>query len=384
MRKIKKIIPLCFVLTFSAAGFAHAASPEFARTEEEWVKLRDNTLEYNEIAGLIEEYNPAVQKDLLDLDDFIKKYGRTNEKIAKKYRDLTDELEESISYPDIKDPSYATIMMSIISNESQIETLRNNADSLLEDSKIKHITIEKAKASLIKKAQENRISIDLLKKDHEIAELSLKQLENQLYSTKVKELAGMAINTDIAKIENNIENSKNNLITIKNNENKIRKELLIMTGWRQDASANITDLPFLNINEIRQLSIYDDSIKAIENNYDLKILKRKLENANETKTIGNLENEIKTQKETILTNINTSFNELQTKIMSYEYLQNQLNTQKQNHSLNEKRYNLGLCSLNELRNSEITLKNAELTLDKTKIELFQIYENYKMMINGLI
>ena len=245
-------------------------------------------------------------------------------------------------------------------------------------------TIEKAKASLVKKAQENRITIDSLKKDYEIAEITVKQLENQLASTEAKVLAGIATYADVIKLKNNIESAKNNLISIKNNENKTRKELLIMTGWRQDASAEITDLPLLNIDEINQLSISNDSIKAIENNYDLKILKRKLENANENKTIGTLENEIKTQKETVLTSVNTSFNELQTKVMSYEYSQNQFNTQKQSHSLNKRKYNLGLCSLNELKDSEITLKNAELTLEKTKIELFKAYENYKTIVNGLI
>ena len=40
-----------------------ASSPEFARTAEEWAALKDNKLEYREIGGLVEEYNPTVQQN---------------------------------------------------------------------------------------------------------------------------------------------------------------------------------------------------------------------------------------------------------------------------------------------------------------------------------
>ena len=36
----------------SASNIAYATSPPFARTDEEWARLRDNKLEYEEIPGL--------------------------------------------------------------------------------------------------------------------------------------------------------------------------------------------------------------------------------------------------------------------------------------------------------------------------------------------
>ena len=48
-------------VSVSAALPAYASSPEFARSAEEWAALKDNKIEYWEIEGLIQEYNPTVQ-----------------------------------------------------------------------------------------------------------------------------------------------------------------------------------------------------------------------------------------------------------------------------------------------------------------------------------
>ena len=64
MKKWKQISACCLAAVLAAAaptGTAWAGSPEFARSAEEWAKLRDNVMEYDELAGLIHEYNVTVQ-----------------------------------------------------------------------------------------------------------------------------------------------------------------------------------------------------------------------------------------------------------------------------------------------------------------------------------
>ena len=52
-------------------------SPEFAYSQDKWASLRDNVLEYNEIADLIHEYNPTVRSNRFSYND-------------QKNKDLTD------------------------------------------------------------------------------------------------------------------------------------------------------------------------------------------------------------------------------------------------------------------------------------------------------
>ena len=61
MKGYKKITALtaAAVLCALAPVQALAASPEFARDEATWARLRDNVMEYDELEMLVEEYNPT-------------------------------------------------------------------------------------------------------------------------------------------------------------------------------------------------------------------------------------------------------------------------------------------------------------------------------------
>ena len=49
---------------------ALADSPPFAYSEEKWASLRDNKLEFDEIADLIHEYNSTVKKNAIEYQDY--------------------------------------------------------------------------------------------------------------------------------------------------------------------------------------------------------------------------------------------------------------------------------------------------------------------------
>ena len=61
MKHYKRIVSLtaAALLAVSAPVQALAASPEFARDEATWARLRDNVMEYDELPMLVEEYNPS-------------------------------------------------------------------------------------------------------------------------------------------------------------------------------------------------------------------------------------------------------------------------------------------------------------------------------------
>ncbi|HJC07206.1 MAG TPA: hypothetical protein H9704_13865, partial [Candidatus Enterocloster excrementipullorum] len=46
-----------------APNYNQDLSPEFAYSEDKWASLRDNVMEYDELADLIHEYNPTVRSN---------------------------------------------------------------------------------------------------------------------------------------------------------------------------------------------------------------------------------------------------------------------------------------------------------------------------------
>ena len=49
---------------------ALAGSPEFAYTAEKWASLRDDKLEFEEIADLVHEYNNTVIQNQIEYQDY--------------------------------------------------------------------------------------------------------------------------------------------------------------------------------------------------------------------------------------------------------------------------------------------------------------------------
>ena len=60
---------VCTAACIFTAPVSALASPEFARSAEEWARLRDNKLEWDEIDGLVNEYNSVVINNNIDLQD---------------------------------------------------------------------------------------------------------------------------------------------------------------------------------------------------------------------------------------------------------------------------------------------------------------------------
>ena len=82
---------LAAVLTASVPFQALAGSPEFAYTPEKWSALRDNKLEYGEIADLVHEYNPTVLNNQASYEQNREgDMGRSDGDIAASYRHGND------------------------------------------------------------------------------------------------------------------------------------------------------------------------------------------------------------------------------------------------------------------------------------------------------
>ena len=143
-------------LMVSAAPFqAFATSPEFAYTAEKWASLRDNKLEYGEIADLIHEYNTTVRQNELDYQEY---KGKASTDIAEEYYDSANEVSERISYPDDDSANYANQIASALNSEISVTNLTEQGDSNVDDGEIKRLGYEQQEKNLVQQAQKLMIS----------------------------------------------------------------------------------------------------------------------------------------------------------------------------------------------------------------------------------
>ena len=357
---------------------ALAASPEFARTSEEWSTLQDNVLEYGEIADLIHEYNVTVQNNAYEYNEFVKDYGRTKEDTAAAYRDLANELLSSRSGDDS-----ASAMISDMQLELQAKNLREQADDNIEDSQIYYLQYSMAEDNLVLSAQSKYISYFSGQIELESAKEQLKILENAYSLALVQRAAGTVTDTDVLDAQEAVLTQEKTISQLEQEIENTRQSLIVMLGWKESDAPQIEELPEFDFSLLDAIDLESDKQKALENNYTLKINQRKLENAQEEENKKNMQTTIEGNERQIAASVSSAWASLQTAKLSYDQAAADLAAEERNMEQTACKWNAGMITQYEYEDQQSALVQKQLAVETAKLNLMDTYETYQWNVNGL-
>ena len=394
MVKKRYIKSIQFIISFSLiiAGLSLAPlrslakSPTFSRTEEEWAKLRDMNLDYEEIDGLVTEYNATVQANQANMQQFTRDYGRKNSQVSQNYRDMAQKIEDSLTEPDPDSMTYVPMMASIAQSRATISNLKNSADTTLEDYEVQYFTYESARLSLVQNTKALMISYyskamskDALQKAVEVAELNLANAQARV-------AVGMATNLDVLSAKEAVIKANKELNDQSNAASADRDKLLIMTGFKTDSQANIGFVPVLSEEELQnidKINVEEDIKKAVEENYALKINKRKLGNAKSDTQIKSLNSTISSGTENIKANVQTLHKNLVNAKDKLNLLKAELELSGKDLETIRQKKNLGMATQLEVANKELENIKKNTEKEQAELALRLALENYNSAVNGL-
>ena len=394
MIKKKYIKSIQFIISFSLiiAGLSQASlsslakSPTFSRTEEEWAKLRDMNLDYEEIDGLVTEYNATVQTNQANMQQFTRDYGRKNVEVSQSYRDMAQKIEDSLTEPEPDSMTYVPMMASIAQSRATINNLKNSADTTLEDYEVQYFTYESARLSLVQNTKALMISYyskdvskEALQKAVEVAELNLANAQARL-------AVGMATNLDVLSAKEAVIKANKTLSDQSNAALADRDKLLIMTGFKTDSQANIGLVPVLSEEELQnidKINVEEDIKKAVEENYALKINKRKLGNAKSDTQIKSLNSTISSGTENIKANVQTLHKNLVNAKDKLNLLKAELELSSKDLETIRQKKNLGMATQLEVANKELENIKKNTEKEQAELALRLALENYNSAVNGL-
>ena len=394
MIKKKYIKSIQFIISFSLiiAGLSQASlrslakSPTFSRTEEEWAKLRDMNLDYEEIDGLVTEYNATVQTNQANMQQFTRDYGRKNSQVSQSYRDMAEKIEDSLTEPEPDSMTYVPMMASIAQSRATINNLKNSADTTLEDYEVQYFTYESARLSLVQNTKALMISYyskdvskEALQKAVEVAELNLANAQARL-------AVGMATNLDVLSAKEAVIKANKTLSDQSNSALADRDKLLIMTGFKTDSQANIGLVPVLSEEELQnidKINVEEDIKKALEENYALKINKRKLGNAKSDTQIKSLNSTISSGTENIKANVQTLHKNLVNAKDKLNLLKAELELSGKDLETIRQKKNLGMATQLEVANKELENIKKNTEKEQAELALRLALENYNSAVNGL-
>ena len=388
IKSIQFIISLSLIIAgLSLAPLRSLAkSPTFSRTEEEWAKLRDMNLDYEEIDGLVTEYNATVQTNQANMQQFTRDYGRKNMEVSQSYRDMAQKIEDSLTEPDPDSMTYVPMMASIAQSRATISNLKNSADMTLEDYEVQYFTYESARLSLVQNTKALMISYyskdvskEALQKAIEVAELNLANAQARLS-------VGMATNLDVLSAKEAVIKANKELNDQSNAASADRDKLLIMTGFKTDSQANIGFVPVLSEEELQnidKINVEEDIKKAVEENYALRINKRKLGNAKSDTQIKSLNSTISSGTENIKANVQTLYKNLVNAKDKLNLLKAELELSSKDLETIRQKKNLGMATQLEVANKELENIKKNTEKEQAELALRLALENYNSAVNGL-
>lgn len=385
MRRWRKGISLALAGTMLIAMPASslASSPEFARSQEEWARLRDNVLEYDEIEALIAEYNATVQTNQLDLNEFKKKYGDTKDDVSAKYRDMANEIYASVDYPDPDDPMYGMVVNSVLMAEVQAKNMLQQADDNLEDSEIIYLNYKQAEKTLVTVAQTNMINYAKGQRQLRQAEVALLQARSAMASTDTRRANGLATQAEVLSAQETVMTAERNVEQARSGMENVRQKLQVMLGWRSEDQPEIQQIPAADPARIAGMNPQADKERAIENNYTRKVNKKKLANAASANVISGLEKTIADNEQKIGSSLVTNYQNVLTAKLAYDQAVAELDVELRNlHSL-EVNFQQGNASRTQLENQQYAVENKQLAVEIADMNLFQTMETYDWAVNGL-
>lgn len=378
-----KIIGLTFLFGFAAAQTV-LASPEFAYPPEKWASLRDDVLEYEELADLIHEYNAEVINSRLEYDDY---RGKSNDDFRNTYSEMADRLEDSsdrmMDGINEDEPGYGAAEASAMSIRLQAELARDQADMENEDGRVKKLEYDRQEALLIQKAQGLMIEYWKKEKERPVLEGTLQQAEAEVQAARRKAALGMLSQPELLEAEAAVCTAQASEASGKTKQEELRRQLIVMTGWQYDDMPRLGEIPIPEEALPEKTDPESDRTQALAANFSLAADRRRLENTDSGTAKDVLNQKVEAGQQKIEADIEAKYNSLMQAQTDYGQAKEEYRLAEEKLEADERRYQLGLLSANDQMAAQAELSSKKAAWEISGLSFRQAYEDYQWAVEGL-
>lgn len=372
---------LCVSMALTSTAWA---GPEFAYSGEKWERLRDNVMEYEELADLIHEYNPVVINSRLEYDEY---RGKSHEDLKRAYEkeadglySSSDKMEESAEEGA---PGYDSAMATAALARIQAEEKLDMADAQNEDSYVKKMEYDRLEASLVQQAQTKMNTYWQKEKGSSALREAVLTAKGDYGAVALKVEEGMATQGELLSAREKAESAQAEAEANEKEMDTLKRELCVMTGWSYDAQPEMGEIPLPSQEEIDSILLEEDKKVAIERNYVQKANEQRLKNTGQGSRYDVLEKKVTSGRQQIASDVEDKYKLLKEAQSDYALTDGKYQLALQNQQSASLRYELGTISRNEFLGSRGSLKGTQSARDVAALKLVQAMENYRWSVNGL-
>ena len=360
-RRIASGVAACSLGVFLATGApvqVLAASPQFAYSTEKWASLQDDKLEFDEIADRIHEYNSTVEKNRIEYKDY---QGKDSNEIAQEYYDAADEIESSIEYPDSDDANYGSALAAAQRSEASATQMREQGDNNVDDANVKAWGYTQTEKSLVQQAQNLMIQYWNAQENLKSVQNQVSKAEKDYETANLKLSSGSATQTDVLDAKETLLKAQASITTAESS--------IALPDPQEQMSASV--------------NLEEDIAKAQENNYQLKILARQVNNAMTSTLKEQYQTTLTSGKEAVKSNVQSVYQNLKLSEAQYEQAKRSLELEEKTKQTNDRKLAAGLISQNAYQSATYSYESASVAKETAAMSLLQAQLAYQWAVDGL-
>ncbi len=361
------------VFAMQAPTAVLASTPEFGRTAEEWARLRDNVLEYEELEDLIHEYNVTVLNNEQVYRQSMS--GVSFDQYADQYMWAAMDLYEM--------SSNAASDVESITYEMQAQQAENKATTDEQDWQTVLYQNELTEKKLVMDAQNTMNSYYQFQQQLISAQKQRELLAAQVNSAQVRLELGMATRADVLTAQQTLQNADAQILALQSQIESARQKLIVMTGWKQDAFPEIQALPEVDFERIAAMNPAVDLQTALDNDITLKLDAYRAEHVNGDENRRIYEQTMADDREQIGVALNSAYQAVQQAKAAYDEAVLNLGISTEDMAAATTQYGLGSISGLEYQQKECSFVTAQTNLELAEMSLLQAATAYDWVVRGV-
>lgn len=356
--------------------------------ESQLEKFRDDTLEYWEIPGLVEQYNTEFRNQLeIYYNNPGSSTGLTKDQLLSLASDLRQEANEldqeaEDSKDDLTREEYQEYQQNIRALKSYAKDLEDDADgkNASGSSSIRNLRI--LKNQQIQSAQEKMRAYERLKDQDAIAQKNLETAQLTYESAKLRQELGTYSAENVLDAERALNQARASASAASDALENGKNDLIMMLGWSYGAQPEIVSVPEPDTGRIDGYDLDADQAKAIENNYTL--FDTRMASSSSQGGANQKARTIKTQEEQVTMKMDLLYQEVLQKQTAYQAAETAYEKAVSDKTAADSQYSLGMMSRESYLTAEASWLQSEASYTSAKLDLTEAMENYEWAREGLL
>ena len=351
----------------------------FSRSSDEWKRLEDNELDWDEIPALIHEYNANVITNRSELSKDERR-SMDSEEVSSYLLDKASDYESQADAMD--DASGKELVAANL--RIQANNLRRQADSNLDDFDVVRLSYEQIEKQTVLSAKTQFLDYytALLSKDSSAS--NLEYLERAYNSALNRKNAAVGTELEVLTAKLTWDDARASAVTLDNQINANRQSLIVSCGWKYDADAVIGKLPEYDAQTIANVNYEEDKKKAEAANITLKIDNIRVKNASDSgyqTLVEEQKTNLKKDLDSFGINFKAAYDGLVNAVTAYNNAVGAKANSDKDLTFANKQYALGMISKVELMKAENSAVAAEASVSSAYNQMVLARVKYDAAVN---